>query len=374
MKNTGSKKQKTSSVKPVREHRYSKKTRIWTIIGSSFMALVGVACVAVSMVGMHWISLIGFEDPDQTYDPNATITTEDEDTKYSDPFDETLYNEATSVSDIPLRGNENGIRNIMLLGIDSNTFSGRSDTMIILSVNDNTKTIRLISLQRDTWVTIPGRDRNGDGIDDIDKLSHSYAYGRFDLLSKTIAQNFRLDIDEYISVNFKVLPVLIDAMGGIDVELTAKEMTQIPARGCTVTASSKDPAFVPLSGKPGVHHLTGFQALEYARIRAIDNDFKRAERQRKVISLLIEKAKTMSYGDLVGVVYEALTYINTNMSADELIGFAANAVSYRSYEMDMSHHIPEDGTYKGTTVNGGSGLQLLDPRAAVTDLHRYLYE
>lgn len=375
MKNNGTQSPETPATEPVRKHRYSKTARIWTIVGSSVMAVVGVLCLVVSMVGMHWIGRIGFDDPDDgTYNPNITITTEQEDTQYTDPFDEELYNKAGSVADIPLRGNEGAIRNIMLIGIDSNTFAGRSDTMIILSINQNTKTIRLVSLQRDTWVSIPGRDRDGDGVDDIDKLSHSYAYGRFNLLSKTIAQNFRLDIDDYIGVNFKVLPVLIDAMGGLDVELTAREMTQIPARGCTVTASSKDPSFVPLSGNPGVHHLTGFQALEYARIRAIDNDFKRAERQRKVIGLLIEKAKTMSYADLVSVVYEALTYISTNMTADEFLGFAANAMTYTSYALDMSHAIPAEGTYKGTTVRGGSGLQLLDPRAAVTDLHRYLYE
>ena len=298
------------------EYRFSKSTRVWASIGSAVLALVGVLCITVSSVGMHMFSLIQFTDPNDSYDPNATLPSEEDDVIYSEPFDESLYNSSASVADIPLKGNTNAVRNIMLLGIDSDTFSGRSDSMILLSIDDASKTIRLISFQRDTWVTVPGRDVDKDGNYDIDKLAHAYAYGRFPLLSKTFAQNFRLDIEDYIGVNFKVLPVLIDAMGGIDVELTAKEMAQIPAVGCKLTASSHDPNFVPLSGAPGVHHLDGFQALEYSRIRAIDSDIKRAERQRKVISLLIEKAKGMSYTQLVGVVYKALSYVNTNMSAD----------------------------------------------------------
>ncbi len=373
MKQTGtSKKPKKAAVKAMREYRYSKKVRIWTIVGSSAMALVGILCITVSAVGMHMLSLINFEDPDTSYDPNATLPSEPEDDlNYSDPFDDTLYNNAASVLDIPLHGNENGVRNILLLGVDGNTFSGRSDSMIILSINDNTKTIRLISLLRDTWVSIPGRDRNGDGKDDVDKLNAAYAYGRFPLLKKTIAQNFRMNIDDYIGVNFKVLPILIDAMGGLDIQLTAREMGQIPAVGCTISANN--PGFVPLTGNAGVHHLNGFQALEYARIRKIDSDFKRTERQRKVISLLIEKAKTMSYSQLINVMYSALDHVSTNMSADEFLGFASNAVKYTSYTLETSYHLPGDGDYKGTTINGGSGLQLLDPQNSVKELHQYIY-
>ncbi len=366
-------KSKNEPIKIMREYRYSKTVRIWASVGASFMALLGALCITVSAFGMHMLGLINF-NPDESYDPNATIPEEQDDLNYSDPFDPSLYEDAQSLSDIPLRGNTSGIRNIMLLGIDSNSFSGRSDTMIILSINDKTKTIRMVSLLRDTWVSIPGRDKDGDGKDDISKLNAAYAYGKFRLLSNTIAQNFRLDIDEYLSVNFKVLPILIDALGGLDIALTAKEMTQVPAKGCYITASSKDPNFVPLTGDPGVHHLDGFQCMEYARLRSIDSDFKRTERQRKVIGLLIEKAKNMSYSQLIDAVYGALPYIDTNMSADEFLVFAANAVKYTSYTVENSYHVPEDKGYKGTTINGGSGLQLLDHRATVTNLHKYLYE
>lgn len=367
------KKEEKHAVRALPEHRYSKKVRIWTIVGTSAMALIGVLCITVSAVGMHWLSRINFETPDEDYDPNAAVTPNDDSgLNYTDPFDEDLH-VPDALADIALRGNQDGVRNIMLLGIDSNNFSGRSDTMMILSINDNDKTIKLVSLQRDTWVSIPGRDRNGDGADDIEKLTHAYAYGKFSLLRKTVAQNFRIDIDDYLGVNFKVLPVVIDVLGGIDMKLTAKEMALIPAPGCTVSYYDHDPSFVPLTGEPGTYHLSGFQALEYARIRKIDSDFQRAERQRKVINQLIKKAGTMSYTQLINAVYSALPYLDTNMSSDEFLGFAANAVKYTSYTIDMNYSIPSSGTYKGTYINGGSGLQLLDPRQTVTDLHKHLY-
>lgn len=357
---------------PKKEHRYSKKVRIWTSVGISVMALLGVLCITASSIGMSLLSRIDFVDTDEPYDPNVTIPTEDEgDTQYSDPIDPEVYDHADNISDIPVRGNEKNIRNILLLGVDSNTFNGRSDAMILLSVNDKTKSIRLISFMRDTWVTIPGRDRNKDGVDDIDKLNAAYAYGKFTLLKKTVEQNFRLKIDEYMAVNFKVLPILIDSMGGLDIELTSKEMARIPAKGTNISHANS--GFVPLTGKPGVHHLNGFQAMEYARIRKIDSDFKRTERQRIVITKLLEKAKDMSTTQLISMVTDSLEHVRTNMSADDLIGLAANAVKYRSYTIENAYHLPQDGAYKGSNINGGSGLQFKDLRQSITDLHKYIY-
>ncbi len=363
----------SSTVKAIPEYRYSKKIRLWTTIGSSAMALLGVLCITVSAVGMHMLSLINFDDDDGVYDPNTDITTQsgEDDVTYTDPFDSSIN---SAVSDIPLRGSEKGIRNILLIGLDGVTFSGRSDAMIILSVNDNDKTIRLVSLMRDTWVSIPGRDKDKDGKDDICKLNTAYAYGRFPLLKKTLAQNFRMNFDDYIIVNFKALPTIIDAMGGLDIHLTAKEMTQVPAYDCFPDKNhGYGSSFVSLTGTPGVYHLTGLQVLEYSRIRIIDSDFKRTERQREVIDLCIEKAKTMSYAGLLDVLYTALPAIQTNMSSDEFVGFAADALTYSSYTLDTNYRIPENNRYKGATINGGSGLQLLDPRQTVLDLHEHIY-
>ncbi len=356
------------------QHRYSKKVRIWAIAGSSVMAVLGVLCITAFIVITSLVGRVNFQG-NEYVDPNAGADIIDPEDDISAPtVDHSEYNMAQSVAELPLRGNEKGIRNILLLGIDSrtNSYRGLSDTTMILSINDNTKTIKLVSLLRDTWVTLPGRDKDGDGKDDIGKLNTAYAYGRHTLQNKMIIQNFRLDIDDYIGVNFQGLPVLIDAMGGLDINLTAKEMTQIPKLGCKISVTL--PGFEPMTGEPGVHHLDGFQAMEYARIRKIDSDFKRTERQREVITLLIQKARNMSYTQLLNMVYKAVSYVDTNMSTDEFINMAASALKYASYKIENSYHIPSNGGYKGTFIEGkGSGLLLLDAKQTVKDLHTYLY-
>ncbi len=361
--------------KKKRKHTYSKQTRTWAIVGSSVMAFIGVVCIVAYALLSSLLGRINFLD-DNFYDPNADVDlgVEDEGVPNAPVMDDSAYENAKSVLELPLRGNEKGIRNLLLLGIDSRTdsYKGLSDTTIILSINDNTKTIKLISLLRDTWVTLPGRDKDGDGKDDFGKLNSAYAYGRHVLQNKTIAQNFRLKIDDYIGVNFQSLPVLIDAMGGLDIELTAKEITQIPAVGCYTVADN--PNFIGMTGTPGVHHLNGYQAMQYARIRKIDSDFKRTERQRKVITLLMEKAKTMNYTQLISMVYKAVSYVDTNFSTDELLDFAGNALKYSSYTIENSYHLPKNGEYQSTSIPGkGNGLLLINNKKVVQDLHNYIY-
>lgn len=363
-----------SHIRIEKEYRYPKKVRIWTIVGSSAMTVLGVLCIVAAIVISSVLGRINFSDDDTVYDPNAMLGFEEEEEEsdiQGEHADQEEYDKALSVLELPLRGNEKGVRNILLLGIDSTSFSGRSDTTMILSINDNAKSIKLISLQRDTWVSLPGRDTNKDGKDDICKLNEAYAYGRHTLQNKMLNQNFRLDIDQYIGVNFQVLPILIDAMGGLDIELSASEMTQIPEKGCKIPVGHD--GFIQLSGAPGVHHLDGYQITEYARIRKIDSDFNRTARQRTVVSKVIEKAKTMSYAELISMVYQALSYVDTNMSADELLGFAANSLKYTSYAVNMDYSVPRAGEYKGTYIGKKAGLLLTDPKKTVQDLHQYIY-
>ncbi len=362
------------SEKQPKQYRYSKKIRIWTIAGSSVMAVIGVLCVTAFILVSSVLGKINFSGDDPV-DPNADVNIDIGEDEYDGVVvDPSEYDNAAAVSDIPLRGDGNGIHNILLVGVDSrqNNFVGLSDTNVILSINKNTKTVKMISILRDTWVSIPGRDKDGDGQDDICKFNTAYAYGRHTLQHKTIAQNFRLDIDDYIGVNFRVLPILIDAMGGLDIELTSREITQIPAKGTTISVNN--PGFVQMTGSAGVHHLDGFQAMEYARIRKIDSDFQRTARQRKVITLLIEKAKKMSYAQLIDVVYKAVSHVDTNMSTDEFLDFATNSLTYATYAVENGYHIPEDGMYKYTSLPGkGSGILLTDSKKTVTNLHKYIY-
>lgn len=274
-----------------------------------------------------------------------------------------IDDDAANVAEIPVRENTKSVRNILLIGVDSRdatgsgAFSGRSDTTMILTINSKEKTIKLSSILRDTLVTIPGRDKNGDGKDDYAKFNAAYAYGGFDLMSKTIEQNFRLKIDQYILVNFYAFSKCIDAMGGIDMDLSAAEAKIV---GC----GSSD----------GTYHLDGDHALDYVRIRYLDSDFVRTSRQRKVISALFAKAKTMNIGELNSILTEALPEVKTNMSTDEFMGFLANSLTYFSYQMGDTYYLPQQGEYAGQAVSGLGDVLILNNKAqSVTELHQFIY-
>ena len=185
---------------------------------------------------------------------------------------------AASVAEISVKGNTKNISNYLLIGVDSrsSSFRGLSDTIIILTIDKKNKDIRLASLLRDTLVTIPGRDKNGDGKDDYAKLNAAYSYGGASLLLKTIEQNFRLKIDKHITVNFKAFSAAINAMGGIDIELTAAEAQHIK-----IGSAAKK------------YTLNGHYALEYVRIRAIGTDFGGPSGSAKRSGRCL-KAKTMN--------------------------------------------------------------------------------
>lgn len=360
--------------KPVKRHRYKKSVRVTVSILSSLMVVVSVLLMTTGGYVMHAMNLIvGDEEIDGNYVDSLPPDDEDPDVSIDTSFNPSDYDKS-EVSKITLRGNTKDVTNLLLLGIDARTMKerGRSDSMIIVTINKKNKTIKLSSLLRDTAVTIPGRDKNGDGQDDYAKLNAAYAYGGFNLLSKTIEQNFRLKIDKYVGVNFVVFPIAVDAMGGIDIYMTAKEASKVCAPGQKLEDWER--GFKKIGTESKVYHLNGYQALQYSRIRHIDSDFNRTGRQRKVIEQLIVKAKTMSFGTLNTILNQVLPQVATNMSGDELMGYALNAGSYANYAIDTSFHLPENGKYKGWTLpGGGASLRLTDPVESVKSLHEWIY-
>ena len=359
--------------KPVKRHRYKKSVRVTVSILSSLMVVVSVLLMTAGGYVMHAMNLIvGDEEIDGNYVDSLPPDDEDPDVSIDTSFNPSDYDKS-EVSKITLRGNTKDVTNLLLLGIDARTMKerGRSDSMIIVTINKKNKTIKLSSLLRDTAVTIPGRDKNGDGQDDYAKLNAAYAYGGFNLLSKTIEQNFRLKIDKYVGVNFVVFPIAVDAMGGIDIYMTAKEASKVCAPGQKLEDWER--GFKKIGTESKVYHLNGYQALQYSRIRHIDSDFNRTGRQRKVIEQLIVKAKTMSFGTLNTILNQVLPQVATNMSGDELMGYALNAGSYANYAIDTSFHLPENGKYKGWTLpGGGASLRLTDPVESVKSLHEWI--
>ena len=185
-------------------------------------------------------------------------------------------------------------RNIVLFGIDdADGYKGRSDCIIIFSLNEKTNNVKMTSIYRDTYVEVP---KHG-----YTKINHAYAYGGAALAMSTINKNLDLDITEYATINFEVVKDVVDYVGGVTLDITSKEATQIP--GIT---------------KAGTYNLNGTQALAYGRIRKIDTDYKRTERMRTVINEVLKKVKKMSISEMNKFVDKILPELHTNIQKNEI--------------------------------------------------------
>lgn len=248
---------------------------------------------------------------------------------------------------------EDGVINILLIGNDSreNGEDGRSDAMILLSVSNKTKTIQMTSLLRDMYVEIPGHDGN--------RLNAAYAYGGAELLMETIEQNLGISVNRYVLVNFEAFANLVDAVGGVDLELTNDEVQYV--NGYLVEYNM-------LTGKPegtdyldaslsGMIHLNGPQALAYSRNRYIGTDFGRTERQRKVLSAVIKNLPKSVVTDPAGLVNGLLPNLTTNLTNGECYMLGLQAGKLLTYEI-VQGSVPVDGSYQNVTIRGMAVLQV----------------
>lgn len=255
------------------------------------------------------------------------------------------YHGIDSVADAPLK--EDGAVNILLIGNDSrmNGEDGRSDAMILLSISSRTKKIYMTSLLRDIYVDIPGYQGN--------RLNAAYSYGGAELLMETIEKNFDIPVNRYILVNFEAFANLVDAVDGIELELSAEEIEYV--NGYLVEynmltdrpqgTDDMDPS------QPGLVHLNGPQALAYCRNRYLGTDFGRTERQRKVLTAVIGKLPSnllTGAGDLVNGLLPNLT---TNLTRNECFRLSLMAGKLFTYEI-VPDSIPLQGTYWNENIRG----------------------
>ena len=261
------------------------------------------------------------------------------------------YSEIESVSAKPMQ--ENGVVNILLIGNDSreNGEDGRSDAMILLSVSKKTKTIYLTSLLRDMYVDIPGHDGN--------RLNAAYSYGGPELLMKTVEQNFDIPVNRYVLVNFEAFANLVDAVEGVDLELTGEEIEYV--NGYLVEyniltnrpqgTDNMDPA------QAGLVHLNGPQALAYCRNRYIGTDFGRTERQRKVLSEVFRKMPRTMVTNPGEVIDGLMPNLTTNLTQNECYLLSLSAGKILTYDI-VSDNIPQPDTYSNATIRKMSVLQV----------------
>lgn len=227
------------------------------------------------------------------------------------------------------------ILNILLIGLDEESGGiSRSDTMMLLSIDKINKALKLTSFLRDMWVDIPGHNSA--------KLNASFAYGGIDLTIQTLENNFSVDIDHSVIVDFNMFKNIIDALGGIDVEITQKEADFIN-RTTSVTV------------KPGVNHLNGKSALIYARIRKLDSDFNRTERQRKVISSIIDKSVKSDIFELLKLLKNVMPLVKTDIDTMQLTELAFGALKYIKFDVQQLQ-VPADDAYSSQRIRGQAAL------------------
>lgn len=321
------------------QSKLSLKKRILIAVAIVLAIILILVGVGVGVI-FHYIGKIDIDTNPTWTSGDSTVSEFDELTS------EDLANLESGVSDTPesemqsyyddmkeIQENEllnsDKVMNILLIGTDGRkvTERGRSDSMILVSVNKVTKKIYLTSIMRDILVDIPGVTNNN-------RINASYSFGGPDLLMATIEQNFRVKVDKYVSINFESFKTVVEYLGGIEMTVTDAEAKRIEGLE-----------------KGGTYVLNGEQALAYSRIRKIGGDFERTNRQRKVLEIIIERCKKLNVFQLMDIMDFVLPQVSTNMPKSEIFGHVMSAPTYTSYEV-VSQRLPCDGSWKYLTVRG----------------------
>ena len=242
------------------------------------------------------------------------------------------------------------IKSILLIGQDKqgDQTRQRSDSMILATLDKNQGTISLTSFMRDLYVAIPGYSST--------RINAAYAYGGMELLDETLEENFGVQIDGNVEVDFEVFKVLVDKVGGIDLELSQAEADYICGRDQSVLYPQ--PLRTDWDLQEGVNHLDGEQALIHARNRSIGNsDYRRTERQQDVLKAAFAKIKDLNVLEIGGLIKDVLPLVTTDLSLWDMTGYAMDVMSIGTDEI-QSYRIPEDGSYTPQTIDG---MQVLVP-------------
>ena len=275
------------------------------------------------------------------------------------------YHEIESLTSKPMK--EDGVINILLIGNDSrqNGEDGRSDAMILLSICPKKNKIYMTSLLRDMYVEIPGHDDN--------RLNAAYSFGGSELLMKTVEKNLDIKINRYMLVNFEAFANLVDAVGGVDLELSSAEIEWVNAylnEYNLLTEKEFGTDYMDTS-KDGMVHLNGPQALAYTRNRYIGTDFGRTERQRKVLK---EVVRSLPKGMLhpIKLTDGLMPNLTTNLTQWECYRLSLMAPLLLTYDIEQGS-IPVEGTYRDATIRKMAVLEV-DFEANKEYLHKLLFE
>ena len=240
---------------------------------------------------------------------------------------------------------------ILLIGVDAygDADRGRSDTMVLVQADPAAGSVRALSFLRDLYVAIPGCGTT--------RLNAAYSFGGEKLLKTTLKNNFGVEIDRTVTVSFDSLCRIVDALGGVDMEVTEPEREQLNG---ILAAYNRGLGLNPGDGRlsgSGTVHLTGKQALSYSRIRKIDSDFQRAGRQQKVLQAMLESAKQMNFFTMARLAWTCLREVRTDLTLGDLNALLPLAAGGGETNISMGR-VPFDGAYEDATIDG---MQVLRP-------------
>lgn len=286
---------------------------------------------------------------------------------YNSFFSYTHDNSLDNASDEELAVNikpQTGVTNIALFGVDtrSNGEPVRSDSMMIMSVDSDNGTIKLVSLMRDSRVEVEDHGTQ--------KLCHAYSFGGAKIAIKTINQSFGLDITDYAEVNFQQMSELIEAIGGVNIDVSDAERKEANKY---ITEYYESYGLEPiLIEQTGYQRLNGVQAMTYARIRkgGTGDDWGRVERQGIVLNAMFDEIKNKSLPELITLMPKLMPYITTSLTKTEMISLAKGALSKGIPEIEH-YRVPEDGQWN----YGGSNDEYIvyDLNKAAETIDNYLY-
>ena len=316
------------------------KSRTKKIVLIVLCVVLALILAAAIFVAVYLENLFGMLNRVETVAPTAPAATvaapATTPTKPDEPQATTAPTTAPTETTVP-EVKDNTI-NILLVGADSG--GNLSDSMILCTVHTGAKTINLTSILRDTYVDIPDYFPH--------KLNTSYSLGGFSVLDSALTSNFGVPIDGNVAVNFDSFVEVIDAVGGVDIELTEDEVWYLAGY------------FGWWDLEEGVNHLDGEQCLHYSRIRSIDGDANRANRQRIVISALLDKAKSLSIKEMNNLIFTVLPMITTDLSNAQITNYALELLPLLKDLTISTQQIPAEGTYHLDWVEQDGGMSVIE--------------
>lgn len=344
----------------------TKKPGKWLVVLVAALAVLAIVFAGIFIYVHSKLNLIQYDDG--TIGQDAAITAGEEDELDLDLSD--LESAAPQgVPDGEIHRDE-AVLNILLLGTDerSETFSdnARSDSMLLLSINRERRTAKLVSLERGMGVPI----LEGPYAGQYDWLTHCFRYGGASLVMREVRECFKVDVERFIRVNFYSVIGIVDLLGGIDINLTQAEADYINSEYNPYEVGHAEELQTVRAGQ---NRLNGVTALAYARIRKIDSDWQRVKRQQTVIQACVDRLRGAGLATLNRMLNQVLPMVQTNFTRWEIAKLMLSAQDFLGVQFERMT-IPVSGTYGSMTGMGGRSMFAPDFARNAEILRKFLYE